>query len=872
MLQIGGSISHYRIVEKLGGGGMGVVYKAEDTRLGRLVALKFLPPEMAHDLQAMERFRREAKAASALSSPHVCQIYDADDHEGGPFIAMEFLQGKTLDQCIAGRRPQIEELLDVGIQVASGLEAAHAKGIIHRDIKLVNIFVTNAGLIKILDFGLAKRIARPKEGFLSAAMTASPGLEGELETGPGCAMGTVAYMSPEQALGKNLDARTDLFSLGVVLYEIATGVLPFRGQTSTAILDEILHKSPTAPVRINPAMPDSFEHIISKALEKDPDIRYQSAKEMIADLKRLRQDSDSSRVVLPTGTGRRVTARPLVNVGAAAVALFLCVAIACLGWRLARDAEGPSPVSRPVHRQITFTGDARDPALSPDATSVAYVVGKAGEQELMLQDVRGGPAVPLFRSSEVSYPRWSPDGSEIYVSAGNPPGGFLIRRFGGEPRRICEGGYAAWSADGAQIATAFSGDPFFSILEKASGLSRKVTPAGFQWLLDLDWSPASDLLLYLTWLEDGRYAVFTIRANGSGQKKLIEEDDEVTAARWSRSGDAIYYFRRNAGTQELVRLSVDARSGKAAGRPSVLWGGIQAGDYFTISADGTRLAYERSQEHSNLLLLDIGSQQSEWLTRGTSRFREPALSPDGRWVAFTGGDTGANIYRLPLEGGPAIQLTFSDDDHFSPSWSPDGGRIAFGSNQGGEYGVWIMNADGSGQHRLEKTRLNPEGEVSWSPNRGILYHRPPGFQNCSLLDPDSEEEIPLHIRAGHIAFARYSPDGNTAAVCWTRKDAEFGLWLISLVNGSEKLLVGNQWVHPIGWSTDGRLVYAIHNDPNNVILAVRTTGGETVTAFTTPGDIFDGAITPDGRRFVCSIGESRSDLWLVERFDPSGKK
>ncbi len=829
---IGHTISHYRIIEELGGGGMGVVYKAEDTELRRMVALKFLPELVAQDPVVLERFRWEARAASALNHPNICVIYEVGEAQRRRFIAMEFLDGTTLRQRIGEGRLPLAQLLDLGIEIADALDAAHAHGIIHRDIKPANIFVTKRGHAKVLDFGLAK-LAVGDEATISGdtfgGITRSP----EELNRRGSALGTIPYMSPEQALGLALDSRTDLFSFGVVLYEMATGVLPFTGQTTAAAFDSLIHGVPEWPLRFDPATPLELERIVRKALEKDPARRYATAAEMRTDLQNLRRATESGlapaagSAVKPAPDSKErirsfftTTATPLkpqARVGTAAkVVMAICAAAALLVGVLFMRSPESSPVVL-SSLQITSDGISKR-SLVTDGTRLYFSENVSGHSVLRQVSTSGGETAPV-PSSLVSADIYDfyPGRSELLVK-GVAEGSetewpvWILPLPAGTLRQVGDvlAHGATWAPDGQHIVYVRKSSLY--VCNPDGTDSRElVTVSG------VPFAPRFS--------PDGRRLRFTVRdtnqrtsslwevsPDGKGLHPLLPEwnkPPQEFGGAWTSDGEYFLFESTRDHTQNIWARREDTSFFRKAGEPTQLTVGPLLFSNPTPSADGKKLFVIGQQRRFDLIGLDSKSQQFSVYLPGVSA-GEADIQRNGDWITYVVHPE-LTLWRSKLDGTSRTQLTYAPMQAHMPRWSPDGTQVAFmASRPGRPWKIFVTPAEGGTPQEVTAGDRN-QGDPTWMPKGAAIV-----FAGMPWLEYGTPSGPNIHVVDVKTSQISDVPGSENL---FSPRCSQDGRYIAALSADSTKLMLYDtdkkSWkqlaVARFGfetWSHDGKYLYA----------------------------------------------------------------
>jgi Tol biopolymer transport system component len=894
-LQPGATLGPYEILSLIGSGGMGEVYRARDTRLDRIVAIKIISDGEAASPAVRERFDREARAIALLSHPNICTLHDIGHHEGTAFLVMEYLEGETLAARLSRQKPRssvgshaaptpaprtpwppatsdagrgpapraplpLDETLRIATQLADALTAAHRSGIVHRDLKPGNIMLTRSG-VKVLDFGLAKLKPSGPAGVNAAStMTDLP------LTGEGVLVGTIPYMAPEQLEGRGIDHRTDIFAFGGVVYEMATGRRAFAGESQASLIAAILDREPAPISGDQPLMPPGLERLVRKCLAKDPDARWQTASD-IADELRWLSTGGGTVAVAPVAPARTRRFRGWAM--AAGVLLLVASVAAYAVWRRSQRAKPQEPRGDMKYTQATFAGDVSAAALSPDGRTVAYASNAADRGvRVFVRDLTGGQSLEIWKGTAVTELGWLPNGSQLLVVS--TPEVWLVSRFGGTARFVTgRSEYVAVSPDGSQLAYSWPSVAGFNLSTLDGTGTKLVRVQGFRWLAGLDWNWPTNRIALLSRDDKGSFIVWSVTPQGNDVRRLYSDAQAISATCSSPSAGVLYLFRARRGAQELVRVSLTGAQAPAA---TVLTGGLQMVSHTdcSVSADGERLLYVRETGHANLWRLDLRRTPATAtaLTRGSSNLSRPKVSPDEKWiVASQGSELTPRIVRMPLTGGEFVELRAGG----GPVWSPDGRRLAFLTGSSTAQRVWVSDVDGRAPQPVTDAETLSD-QVTWLPD-GRLAWQTPDARNFRIRDLASghDELFVKNPEAGWIFEPTFSPEGDQVAVFWNRIDGpqqRRGLWILSWPAREARFIAPNLW--PVGWSENGDWVYAFEHPTSQIVkVSPRTTRVEPVGSFP-EGTLYAGScnLAPDRQAIVCSLFESVADAWIVDHFDP----
>ena len=869
----------YEIGASIGAGGMGEVYRARDSRLNRDVAIKVLPASVAADDERLRRFTIEAQTAGGLNHPNILAIYDLGSHEGQPYLVAELLQGETLRARLDAGPVPLSKAVDFVRQAAAGLAAAHGSGITHRDIKPENLFVTTDGRVKILDFGLAR-----------VEPVIAEGGETRLNTGTaaGIVLGTVGYMSPEQVRGVAADSRSDLFSLGVVLYELLSGRRPFVGDSAVQTMNAVLTVDPPDVATAGRIVPLALEQVVRHCLEKNPEERFQSARDLSFALQSASSASTSRQEALPSERrSARVSMRALVLAAGAIVAVA-----AFLAGRLLTPAAIPGAPQFASFQQITdYAGVETTPTLSPDGKSLVYVSDATGNDDLYLQRVGGRVAVPLTADSpdDDSQPAFSPDGERIAFRSSRDGGGiFLMNATGESVKRLTDYGFnPSWSPDGREIVVAPS---TFTYPTDRGGLSAglvavDVATARTRVISTKDdamqpnWSPHGTRIAYWGLRgNSGQRDLWTIAANGSeadrGGTTVTDDAALDWSPTWAPDGRYLYFSSNRGGTMNLWRVLIDEQSGRVLGDPEPVttpstWSGA-----ITFSRDGSQLAFASLDWRSTLFRAAFDATREAIvgaptpILKSTRPIRDHELSPDGQWVVYNESSPQEDVLVARVDGTQYRRLT---DDKFrdrGPSWSPDGQRISFYSDRSGAYEVWIIRPDGSGLERV--TAFERANFPVWSPDGRQFAISGVGVGGWYIIDssaravPKPPAQPSIDPKLSFWPFS-WSPDGSRLA--GSAVTAEGGARQIAVYSLTtkrfewvSKVSSGN-WQLPV-WLNDGRRL--IVRDSSGISIVHPDTGASrpllSVRGYATGRSA---GVSRDGRWITYTETGTEGNIWLA---------
>lgn len=757
----------YQIVSPLGAGGMGEVYRARDTRLDRDVAIKVLPEALARDKERILRFEREAKVLASLNHPNIAAVYGFEEIDGKRLLVMELAEGETLAERLNRGSIPVRDALEFANEIAFALEAAHEKGIVHRDLKPANVKVTPDGTVKVLDFGLAKAMAGDSTG---TDISNSPTITME-HTRPGVVLGTAAYMSPEQARGRSLDKRTDIWSFGALLFECLTGRRPFEGPTISDLMAKILEREPDWDL-LPPATPPLVRILLRRCLAKERNKRLRDIGDARVEIENAIADPTSSSLQL--GGAAPVSRRSLSPIMGSVVAAVAIIA-AYTGWRVGQLAvpQNHGSVASKFTKLTDFAGVERAPSLSPDGKTIVYVAKEGDDQDIFSLRVGGLNPINLTKdcTKDDSQPAFSPDGTRMVFRSERDGGGlFLMGATGESPRRLTDFGFdPKWSPDGQSVVFATEGiaDPLSRqavsalwTINVSSGEKKMITQDD---AVQPSWSPHGHrIAFWAVWQKGGQRDIYTIPASGGEPLALTNDQPTDWFPVWSPDGRFIYFCSNRGGSMNIWRIAVDEQSGQPLGNAEPVTSGVSASGQPSLSADGRLIAFASTIKTANVEKVNIDSvtgvvqDPPQPISHLTGLLDYAAVSPDGEWIACATSDGQEDLVLLRKDGSERRQLTNDIFKDRGPTWAPDGKRLAFYSDRSGKYDIWAINFDGSNLTQLSRTTETSITLPQWSRDGTRLFFCS-GHSQVVLIDPNLlwSEQSP------QVAFAMEKPRGFT---------------------------------------------------------------------------------------------------------------